>query len=138
MTNESPRKKRARRQEMCISLVLIMSCIGIIFYMRGLLIAKYDRGIELMQNGDYGAAYQIFSSMTNYSVGDRDADTMAAVTKYYMDKNDAIVRMESGDYVEALHLLMGLDYNDPDIAQLINECCRAIADDPLDTVEATD
>lgn len=135
MTTESPRKKRARRQEMCITLVLVMSCIGLVFYMRGLLIAKYDRGIELMQNGDYEAAYQIFSSMTNYHVGGRDADAMAAITKCRMDQNEAITRIESGDYVEALHLLMGLDYNDPNIARLINDCCRAIADNPLETVE---
>lgn len=137
MIFKSPRKKRARRWEICIILVLAAVYIGIGIHWRRTLIAKYDRGVELMQIGDYEAAYGIFSSMPGWSIGGRDADAMAAVTKYHLNQNEAVARMESGDYVEALRLLMGLDYDDPDIARLVNECCRAIADAPLEAVEAT-
>ena len=138
MIFKSPIKKRASRWGICVVLVLVAVYIGIGVHWRRTLIAKYDRGVELAQIGDYEAAYRIFSSMPGWSIGGRDANTMADITKYRLDRNEAIVRMESGDYIEALHLLMGLDYSDPDIARLINECCRAIADDPLKTVEATD
>ena len=137
MRTESPRKKRARHWTLCIVLILAAVYIGIGVHWRKTLIAKYDRGVELTQIGDYEAAYQIFSSMPDWSIGGRDADAMAAVTKYHLNQNEAIVHMESGDYIEALCLLMELDYNDPDIARLVNECCRAIADDPLETAEAT-
>ena len=136
MIFKSPRKKRARRWEICVVLVLAVVYIGIGVHWRRTLIAKYDRGVELMQIGNYKAAYQVFSSMPGWSIGGRDANAMAAVTKYHLDRSKAIARMESGDYVEALRLLMGLDYDDPDIARLVNECCRAIANDPLETVEA--
>jgi len=138
MIFKSPRKKRARRWGICIVLVLAAVYIGIGVNWRKTLIAKYDSGVELAQAGDYEAAYEIFSSIPNWSIGGRDADAMAAVTKYHLDQNAAVACMESGDYVEALRLLMGLNYDDPDIARLVNECCRAIADDPLETVEATD
>ena len=138
MKTELPRKKRHRRWTICVVLVLVAVYIGVGVNWRRTLIAKYDSGVELLQIGDYEAAYRIFSSMPGWSIGGRDADAMATVTKYHLDQNEAVARMESGDYIEALRLLMELDYNDPDIARLINECCRAIADDPLETVEATD
>ena len=138
MRTESPRKKRARYWTICVVLILAAVYIGIGVHWRRTLIAKYDRGVELVQIGDYEAAYGIFSSMPDWSIGGRDANTMADITKYHLDQSEAIARMESGDYIEALHLLMGLDYSDPNIARLVNECCQAIADDPLETTEVTD
>lgn len=116
MIFKSPRKKRARHWGICVVLVLAAVYIGIGVNWRRTLIAKYDRGVELVQIGDYEAAYGIFSSMPDWSIGGRDANTMAAVTKYHLDQSEAIARMESGDYVEALRLLMRLDFSDPDIA----------------------
>lgn len=88
--------------------ILILLCVGLCFLMSACdgSSTKYGEALSFMEDGDYQAAIDIFTSIPDYE----DSNDKAIECRYML----GIGAMNDEDWAEAIDRFSGLDYKDSD------------------------